>query len=526
MLDPAMRAVGIPSSSAPQERVLGLVRLPSLSAEDLLRRGAGIAVLVGLYYGSAKLGYTLNFTGPVAAIVWLPVGVGISFLCLFGVGFWPGLVIGDLLANNYSTLPIGSAIGQTCGNLLEVLVAVALIQRWLPDRRALATIPGLVRMLAAIAAGTAVSATIGLISLRLGGVVSTDELPKLWRTWWLGDTCGALLVVPLVLSWAEPRWRARLKGHWLEGVAVAAVIVGLSELSFHTSQPLAYLVFPALIWTAIRFGMCGATLAVLLAGGYSIWATTHYEGPFAYGSVTTSVLEVQLYIAVASLSSLFLAAVVSERQSFAETLRTSRARLAETADIERRRIEHDLHDGAQQRLTALAVYLEIAAEQASREPRRAAALFARAERDLLVAIDELRQLAHGIQPPMLTKYGLAAALERVAARTTLPVEFTAMTPERFDAAAEAAVYYVVVEAITNAQKHARAYSVKVSIEWRSGNIELRIVDDGVGGAKESGYGIQGLRDRVEALGGHLAVHSPAGRGTRIRATVPAIALSR
>jgi integral membrane sensor domain MASE1 len=301
------------------------------------------------------------------------------------------------LSNSYSTLPLGSAIGQTCGNLLEVLVAVILIQRTLPNRQALATVGGLVRLVLAIAAGTAVSATIGLVSNRLGGVVTTAELPKLWRTWWLGDTCGALLVVPLVLSWSVRPWRQKLRDRIPEGVAAIAVLAGLSQLAFHSNQPILYIVFPVLIWAALRFGLCGATLAILLAGGYAVWATTHYEGPFSYGSVTTNVLEVQLYIFVASLSSLVLAGVVSERQTFAEGLRRSRARLAETADIERRRIEHDLHDGAQQRLTALAVYLEIAAEQASREPSRAPALFSRAERDLLLAIDELRQLLAVVQ---------------------------------------------------------------------------------------------------------------------------------
>jgi signal transduction histidine kinase len=520
-----MPSLDLASRPVPSDPALERVRLPDVSGSAVLRRGVGIALLAGLYYGSAKLGYTLGFTGPVAAIVWLPVGVGISFLTLGGLSYWPGLVIGDLLANEYSALPIGSAIGQTCGNLLEVLVAVMLIQRLIPDRRALGSVGGLVRLLISIAAGTAVSATIGLFSNWLGGVVTASELPKLWRTWWLGDTCGALLVVPLVLTWSVRAWRERLRARLPEALVVLAMLVVFSELAFHSSQPILYIVFPILIWTSLRLGLCGATLAVLIAGGYAVWATTHYEGPFSYGSVSANVLEVQLYIAVASLSSLFLAAVVSERQGFADGLRQSRARLAETADIERRRIEHDLHDGAQQRLTALAVYLEIAAEQARIAPSRAPALFARAERDLLAAIDEIRELAHGIQPPMLTRYGLAAAIKRVGQRSTLPVEFKHLTHERFDAAAEAAAYFVLVETITNAQKYSRAPSVQVSVTWSEGVLELVIADDGMGGANESGYGLRGLRDRVEALGGSLDVDSQKGHGTRIAATIPAIAVS-
>jgi two-component system, NarL family, sensor histidine kinase FusK len=519
--------MAVRSSPVATDPALGRLRLPSVSVGGIFRYGAGVCALVGLYYGSAQLGYTLDFTGPVAAIVWLPVGVGISFLYLGGMAYWPGLLIGDLLANDYSTLPVGSAMGQSFGNVLEVVVAVLLLRRLLPDRRALGSVGGLPRMLVSIAAGTAVSATVGLASLRLGNVVTTDALPKLWRTWWLGDSCGGLLVVPLALAWSVPEWRARVHGRLLEGTFVVVAILGLSELAFHTSQPIVYIVFPVLIWAGLRFGMCGATLAVAIAGGAAVWGTTHYEGPFTYGSVTTNVLEVQLYILVASLSTLLLAAVVSERQGFAEGLRLSRARLAETAEIERRRIEHDLHDGAQQRLTALAVFLEIAAEQAGREPGRAPALFGRAERDLLLAIDELRELAHGIQPPMLTKYGLASAIRRVAQRSSMPVTFSHLTRRRFDSAAESAAYFVLVEAINNAQKHSRADSVRVSVEWRRGMLELEVADDGVGGAKDDGgFGLQGLHDRVEAVGGSLVIASAAGEGTRIAASIPAIAVSK
>src|SRR5437764_4021571 len=136
MAMPSMAISRISQPAAPQAG-MGRPRLPAFDAIALLRLGPGIAALAGLYYGTAELGYNLSFTGPVASIVWLPVGVGISFLCLFGMRFWPGLVIGDLLANNYSTLPVGSAIGQTCGNVLEVLVAAVLIRRLMPERLAL-----------------------------------------------------------------------------------------------------------------------------------------------------------------------------------------------------------------------------------------------------------------------------------------------------------------------------------------------------------------------------------------------------
>src|ERR671925_603929 len=109
-----------------RRRVAAIISSP---AAQRMRYVLGVAVLAGLYYGSAKIGYALDFAGPVAAIVWLPVGVGISFLYLGGLRFWPGVLLGDLLANDYSTLPVGSAIGQSCGNVLEVVVAVLLLRR-------------------------------------------------------------------------------------------------------------------------------------------------------------------------------------------------------------------------------------------------------------------------------------------------------------------------------------------------------------------------------------------------------------
>ena len=130
-----------------------------------------VATLAGAYYGAAQIGYTLKFTGAVAAIVWLPVGVGIAFLYLGGLNLWPGVIVGDLLANQYNALPSGPPIGQTIGNTLEVLVAAALLRRLVRNGRPLESVPGVCGLIVAIFAGVAVSATIGPISLRLGDVL-------------------------------------------------------------------------------------------------------------------------------------------------------------------------------------------------------------------------------------------------------------------------------------------------------------------------------------------------------------------
>src|SRR4051812_44428615 len=158
----------------------------------------GLAALVALpaaYYASAKVGYALGFAGPVAAIVWLPVGVAIAFLYLGRMALWPGVVIGDLLSNDYGALPLGSALGQTAGNLLEVLVAAFLMRRLIGRASPLSSVGTLTRMLGALAAGTLLSATVGTVALRLGGVIEANAWAHIWRTWWLGDFAGALIVV-------------------------------------------------------------------------------------------------------------------------------------------------------------------------------------------------------------------------------------------------------------------------------------------------------------------------------------------
>jgi signal transduction histidine kinase len=491
------------------------------AARRLLRRALPLAALPAVYYASAKVGYAIGFAGPVAAIVWLPVGVGIAFLYLGGIQLWPGVVIGDLLANDYGTLPLGSALGQTVGNLLEVLVAVVLMRRLIGRASPLGSVPALARMLAALAAGTAVSATIGTVSLRLGDVIDAGTWAHVWRTWWLGDFAGALIVVPLAVAWVRGDEHGGWRGGPVEAALVVVAVVALSELAFRGGAPLTYIVFPALLWAVLRFGQRGATVAVAIAAAVTVYDTSHYSGPFSFDSITRTVLSTQLYIAVAALSSLVLAAVVTERERFADRLGASRARLVEAGDTARRRFERDLHDGAQQRLTALAVSLGAAAVESEAHPERAPALFDAAGEDLGDAIAELRQLAHGLHPIVLSALGLASAIRDVALRSTVPVRIAELPSGRLDPTAEATAYFVFAEALTNAQRHARAGTVRVRMFVALRSLHVIVADDGIGGAREAARsGLQGLRDRVEATGGRFEVSSPPGGGTTIRASIP------
>jgi signal transduction histidine kinase len=203
-------------------------------------------------------------------------------------------------------------------------------------------------------------------------------------------------------------------------------------------------------------------------------------------------------------------------------LNASRLRLLEAGLEERRRLERDLHDGAQQRLVSLALQLRLVEAQLAADPEAARRLVAGAREELGLAMKELRELARGLHPAVLTERGLAAALGSLADGAALPVRVRASIDERLGKAVEACVYFVVSESITNAVKHARASRIEVAVRRVAGGVHVEIDDDGRGGADPArGTGLRGLSDRVEALGGRFAVSGRPGGGTVVSVDLPA-----
>jgi signal transduction histidine kinase len=203
-----------------------------------------------------------------------------------------------------------------------------------------------------------------------------------------------------------------------------------------------------------------------------------------------------------------------------EELRGSRLRVIEAADAERRRLERNLHDGAQQGLATLGVELAMLDELLESHPE-ARELLEQAQNNLADSLEELRELARGIHPAVLTDHGLAIALEALAERTPFPVRLGVELEGRLPERIEVAVYYLVTECLTNVAKYAHATQASVAVSRDNGDVVIEVVDDGVGGAStDRGSGLRGLADRVEALGGSLQVSSPVGLGTHVRANMP------
>jgi len=673
------------------------------------RYAVAVALLAGAYYGAAKLGLKLAYLDGAVTALWPPVGVGMAALVLFGPRLWPGIVLGDLLVADFSS-PIGTVLGQTAGNTLEVLVGALLLRRLAGADVAMNRVRDVFALTVAAAAGTLVSACFGTASLRLGDIIGGDETVEVWRTWWLSDFSGALVVAPVILAWAHGWPRRPSRRMLLEGAVLLVALVLLAELPSQRDVP--YVVFPTLIWAALRFGPPGASAAVLIAASLTVWNTANNAGPFVRTSITDSLLSTQLFLSTAALTSLILAAVTAEREradealhrdvlqrrraeerlvaseratrrladeqtalrriatlvageaapsavfervttevgqllsvpsarivryedngcgtivggwardpdfaglpvgasvpldsdtvivrvlvtgeaqrvtsyegvggelaqrlraegfgaavaapvrvagrvwgalvaaaqdpddlpegaearlsAFAELvaqalanadayeqLAASRARIVEAGDAERRRLERNLHDGAQQRLVTLALTLRLVEARMPADPDTARRMLADAQQELSDALLELRELARGIHPAVLTDRGLGPAVDALANRSPVPVEVTDVPEERLPSPVEAAAYYIVAEAVTNVAKYADASLVTVAVRPDGDQMVVEVADDGVGGADPaSGTGLRGIADRVEALHGRLQISSPAGSGTRLTAEIP------
>ncbi len=211
---------------------------------------------------------------------------------------------------------------------------------------------------------------------------------------------------------------------------------------------------------------------------------------------------------------------VTDVRTAMRELRESRARVVAAGDAAGRRIERNLHDGAQQRLVTVSLHLHLIEQRLASRPEAVPGLLKAAQAELTLALEDIRELVRGLHPRILTDHGLGPAIRALAERAVLPVKLLELPEERAGPVAEAAVYYVVAEALANAAKHAGAKAVTIWVRFEEDRILAEVADDGCGGADPRGTGLQGLSDRVAALGGHLAVSSERGAGTALRAEVP------
>jgi integral membrane sensor domain MASE1 len=277
--------------------------------------GARIAVIAGAYYGSAKIGLDLAFATSSVTAVWPPTGIALAALVLWGSSVWPGVSLGACLANAWTGVPLVTVLGITCGNTLEAVVGALLLCRVARFRPSLDRVRDVLALVALAAVGsTAIAATIGVASLVVGDEVSIGSFGSVWRVWWLGDMGGDLLVAPLLLAMAAYWPFDRLPGRAGEAVVLAAAVIGLSVGVFSDETNLAYVVFPLLVWAALRFWQPGAAAASLAVVTVAIYYTANGEGPFVRSDPDDSLLLAQTFFGVTGITVLLLAAVITERR--------------------------------------------------------------------------------------------------------------------------------------------------------------------------------------------------------------------
>jgi signal transduction histidine kinase len=494
-----------------------------------------ILVLAAAYYGSAKAGQALQYTASVSA-VWPPAGVGIAALYLWGPSLWPGVFLAELAVNGQliHSLPVGSLIGQQVGNMAEVIVGAILLRRLIGPRATFEHSEQVSGMILAVGIATAISAIVGTISMLAGGVIGGPEITKFWRTWWLGDTAGGLVVVPLIVVWASRPAEAWRRIRTWEGALLIVAVTALASVAMSINGPLTYVVFPALIWAAFRFGAAGTTLSIAITALVTIGATAHQVGPFFSQPIDHRTLATQVYIVVIAVTTLFLGALVAERAASSRALAEAERREGERAIEERHRIARDLHDSVSQALFSTALHTRTAQRElesngngSSPELRRSLSaigeLTKAAQTEMRALIFQLRRDA--------VEAGLVSALTAHASsiRSTTGIAVSVHGPESrllpIQPRTEEELFAIGREALANIVKHARAHSASVVIEDRRESVLLEVSDDGRGfdaAASHPGhFGLESIRGRAAAIDGELTIASNAGRGTVVRVEVPA-----
>jgi signal transduction histidine kinase len=417
--------------------------------------------------------------------------------------------------------------------MAELIVGALLLSRLIGPNAAMDRIEQVGGMLVALGIATAISATAGTVSMVAGGVVDGSDATEFWRTWWLGDSSGGLVVLPLLLAWARDPLTAWRRIRTWEGAAVIAGVTALGVIAVSIEEPITYMVFPALIWAAIRFGPPGATLAVAITAAVAIGITANEVGPFFEQPIDHRTLSTQLYIGVAALTTLFLSVVVSERERASRELAEARRTEGTRALEERHRIARDLHDSMSQALFSTVLHTRTAQKALVQEggsPSGRVGHSLSAIVDLTKSVQsEMRGLIFDLRHDPVDDGGLVAALARHASGLrssdgpTIDIQGPGPRLE-LSQRVETQLFAICREALSNVMQHARASEAHVRVEARDGQVVVEVRDNGRGFDTAVGhpghFGLDSMRSRASEIGGRLTISSAPGLGTLVRVRVP------
>jgi anti-anti-sigma factor len=324
--------VGVPTGGAMSSATpRALQSVVSLASRERVRYALQVLVVAGVYTGAGKLGLQLAFATRSVTAIWPPTGIALTALVIGGYRLWPAVALGALATNLDTGVSAVTLLGIVCGNTLEALTGAVLLRRVAGFRPSLQRVRDVFALIVLGAVvSTAVSATIGVTSLLIGGEISAEHLGSVWRTWWLGDMGGDLIVAPALLIVATRRSQPKWPGRPLEALALTLLLIGVSALVFSQSTNAAYAVFPLLIWASLRFWQAGAAAGSLIVAAVAVSFTANGQGPFATSGPDERLLLAQTFVSVAGIAALVLAAVTRERRRaedaerhIAETLQQS-----------------------------------------------------------------------------------------------------------------------------------------------------------------------------------------------------------
>jgi PAS domain S-box-containing protein len=298
---------------------------PGLSLRGWLRFAAAVLAF-GLVYGiAARIGLAYSSLAPNVTLLWAPTGISLFVVLRFGPRLWPGIVLGDLIANAGTGVPVWAILGIASGNILQTLFCAWSLQR-VGFHEGLARVRDVVVLLSMGTAGAALSATVGPGALLLAGAIAADVYPSVWLQWLMGDATGVVVMAPLLLAWWRPGALEQSRRRRLEALLLLAVLALLCEVIFgaHFNSwmqlapgyyPTALALFPLAVWAALRFGLRGATLFTLLVSVAAVWGTVNGLGPFVDGTQTSSLLRWWMFANVITVTTLVLSASQSERDA-------------------------------------------------------------------------------------------------------------------------------------------------------------------------------------------------------------------
>lgn len=301
-----------------------------------IRRTLEILALAAVYFVLARLGLMMDAVSGFATLVWPPTGISLAVLLLFGYRLWPGVLLGAFLANASIGAPPLAALSIGTGNMLEAVLAAYLLHRIgfrnsfdrLRDVFAFVTLGVLL--------STMVSASIGVASLSVAGLVPAPRLTYTWLAWWIGDIIGGLVVSPLILAWFRPRLATGASARMVEGAFLLVTLIGMAAFNFGdwpdpglTKYIRPYCIFPVLIWAALRFEQRGAVTSTFVLSIIAVWLTASGSGPFRSDTLSDRLISLQLFMGVVAVTTLALAAASAERNQAIESLRSIREQLEE-----------------------------------------------------------------------------------------------------------------------------------------------------------------------------------------------------